>query len=787
MAIQGHIEQVREEGLISGWCWDAAAPERHVTLTVLVDGEPVGATTADVFREDLAAAGIGDGSHAFSYLLPWTVVSGKSLSHIRLADEASNQLVGDSVAFSRTAVLPVEDRLTDLESHVRRLTAQLETVRRRAEQDTAMISGVLATIGAFFTRLAEAPLEAASHAVVPSLAGLLETTRATLEPFSMAIAAAPILTICVEASGPLDRLHACLRAIHLSGADSEAEVVVIDDSRSDAAALLPALVQNLRYWRLQPGQSMIDARNIVALTADRRFAAFLSGAVTVGPDWLSEVLATFERLPLCAVIGAKVVRPDATIEASGLCPDRLGLLSDFGYAEHELNPRCNRLVPVAAVPDMAVVVRGSAFARLGGLDAAFRDPHSATIEFCIRCWDAGLSVHYQPNCRVTSVDQPGMSAQPAATTDADLATLLVNRWNASPRQAWPKQAGRALVMDGPASPPDLASAVLGSATALQSFGYDVAFCVPGQLEQDPALGPALRGIGIEVLRAPFQASAAAVVGDARPAFDVIYMTVPATLALAPESLRALSPRARIVLLLHAAAEEILADRTINPAGSKRLLAAVDASDCVVVPTAAGARGLRQTGRDAKLWDHRPSQAPGYDERTGIWLLAEPGAAASNDARRWFGKSVLPKILKALPDVRINTISMPGAEAGPHVTQHDAKTVTRDLLMTMRLAIAPLRAPAAQTAAVEACLAATLPVVATEAALDGDPPPAGIVVVEKDARLLARRVIQLYTDGAAWQALADAIQPAPPADRPDGGDRWALICRTILMRLSLPLR
>jgi hypothetical protein len=787
MAVQAHLEQVQEEGLISGWCWDAAAPERRVKLIVLVDGEPVGTTTADMFREDLAVAGMGDGSHAFSYLLPWTVVSKKSICHIRLADEASNQLIGGSIAFSRTAVLPVEDRLADLESHVRRLTAQLETVRRRAEQDTAMISGVLATIGAFFTRLAEAPLGAASLAVVPSLADLLETTRTQLEPFSMAVAEAPIITICVEAFGPLDCLYNCLHAIHFSGADAHAEIVVIDDGRSDAASLLPTLVQNLRYWRLQPGQSIIDARNLVALTADRTFAAFLSAAVIVRPDWLSEVRATFERMPSCAVIGAKVVKTDGTIEASGLLPNKLGFLSDFGYAEHELTPRLNKLVPVAAVPDTAIVVRGSAFTRFGGLDAAFRDPRFAMIEFCIRCWDAGFSVYYQPNCRVAYADQPDLPPQPVAAIDTDLPTLLANRWRASPRSAWPERLGRALVMDGQTSPPDLASAVLNSATTLQGLGYDVAFCVPGQLEQDPVLGPSLRGMGIEVLRAPFHPSAASIIQEASPAFDIIYMTVPATLVFAPESVRALSPPTRIVLLLHAAAEEIIVDRTINPAGSKRLLAAIDASDCVVPPMTAGPRSLRQTGREAKLWDYSAAQVTSYDERTGIWLLPEGNDSASNDARRWFGKSVLPNILKELPDIRIHTVGTADAEALSGVTSYEAHAAIRDLLLSMRLAIVPLRSAAPQTAAIEACLAAGLPVIATEGALDSGPAPAGVMVTKKDARLIARRAVELYTDATSWQSLADTIQGTPSIGRQDGSDRWALICQTILMRFGLPLK
>lgn len=68
-AVTGYVE-ARTQDRILGWAWDPANPEARL-LVGLVSGERVIArAVADQAREDLARNGIGDGAHAFAFLLP---------------------------------------------------------------------------------------------------------------------------------------------------------------------------------------------------------------------------------------------------------------------------------------------------------------------------------------------------------------------------------------------------------------------------------------------------------------------------------------------------------------------------------------------------------------------------------------------------------------------------------------------------------------------------------------------------------------------------------------------
>lgn len=65
----GRIDDVTRD-VISGWAFDPAAPERPMRLRVLDRGVAIAELVADQFRGDLLQAGIGDGRHGFTLVVP---------------------------------------------------------------------------------------------------------------------------------------------------------------------------------------------------------------------------------------------------------------------------------------------------------------------------------------------------------------------------------------------------------------------------------------------------------------------------------------------------------------------------------------------------------------------------------------------------------------------------------------------------------------------------------------------------------------------------------------------
>ena len=67
--LRGHIDAVSPR-LIEGWAQSVDHPEASVCLDVYAGGELIGRTLANRYREDLQAAGLGSGRHAFTFELP---------------------------------------------------------------------------------------------------------------------------------------------------------------------------------------------------------------------------------------------------------------------------------------------------------------------------------------------------------------------------------------------------------------------------------------------------------------------------------------------------------------------------------------------------------------------------------------------------------------------------------------------------------------------------------------------------------------------------------------------
>jgi glycosyltransferase involved in cell wall biosynthesis len=67
--LDGHLDHATRER-IAGWARDAAQPDAPVALEILDNGVPVTRVLANLVRNDLAEAGVGNGRHGFDIVIP---------------------------------------------------------------------------------------------------------------------------------------------------------------------------------------------------------------------------------------------------------------------------------------------------------------------------------------------------------------------------------------------------------------------------------------------------------------------------------------------------------------------------------------------------------------------------------------------------------------------------------------------------------------------------------------------------------------------------------------------
>jgi len=393
-ALHGNLDRVTRDGWVSGWCWYPDHPDEPVDLTILVDDEAVGSTRATVFRADLKEAGIGDGGHGFAFALPWSAMAEKGMLTITVRETGTGAVLGDPILMRAGRVAMAEERIQDLERQLRLLRSQLDEIgRRNQERDEDRAARALfATVAGFFQALADgdATPDGALKAAVEDV-----TTR--FAPLVLAVPEAPAATVCVGAGAALETIHRCLAALHETGADGLADIVLLDDgSHGGEAALLPAVVRNLHYVRVADHADAMAARNAVAAGGRGALVAWLAPQVRVMPGWLDAIAATFAREPDAAAVGGKVVRDDGLLHHTGILLGADGTLRDPGWLAAADDPEHDSPGAMHGFGDVALVLRRDMMAAAGGFASGFANPAHAAFDLCMRLREGGRQVLYQP-------------------------------------------------------------------------------------------------------------------------------------------------------------------------------------------------------------------------------------------------------------------------------------------------------------------------------------------------------------------------------------------------------
>ncbi len=68
-ALRGYVD-FAGPAICAGWAQDIAAPDTPVCLDIFSAGQRISHVLANLYREDLRRAGIGDGQHGFEVTLP---------------------------------------------------------------------------------------------------------------------------------------------------------------------------------------------------------------------------------------------------------------------------------------------------------------------------------------------------------------------------------------------------------------------------------------------------------------------------------------------------------------------------------------------------------------------------------------------------------------------------------------------------------------------------------------------------------------------------------------------
>jgi len=523
--IAGYVEHITEDGRVSGWVWAPAAPKERLIVTVMLDDQPVLTTVAAFDRADIRNAGIGDGKYAFDCTLPWELIANQRA--VRVSVRATPMLIpfGKTLVLRREPGGKVEERLLAAEAELKRVRAECAQLQRQIDQaGLAAGAALFETVGAFFTQLAAG----AAKGEIPVLSSRRGPTLADLAARYPRLALAPppappAARIVIPAVGSVDALAGCLEAVVRSGADRRAEILLFDPGAVEQASYLPALVRNLRYLRLLPGEDAGRLRNEALLSGAAPAVILLAPAARVEGAWLDLLLDALDLGLDIAAVGAGLLREDGVFHSTGmLLGGGASRMIDIGAGFPPTAPHARVRRPCDALGLGCVAIRTAALEQQGGFDPALADWGTALVNFSLAARSRELRLLVEPAARVNWLELPDQPDWITSNLGAAIPPMpqLRLRWKLLIRPADAENRGLDRLYRGHVL-------VVGEnehVVLLASLGYRVSVLGSGAVEDD------WRRQGIEVISDPTHSTA-----------GVVWITDPAKLDAIKEQV----PKARV--------------------------------------------------------------------------------------------------------------------------------------------------------------------------------------------------------------------------------------------------
>jgi GT2 family glycosyltransferase len=224
----------------------------------------------------------------------------------------------------------------------------------------------------------------------------------------------------------------CVDAVLAAPTRTQYELIVVDDASTDSTPdLLAGYGDSLRTVRRDDNGGFAVACNDGAAAAGGELLVFLNNDTVPFPGWLDALIDYSDEHPAAAVVGAKLLYPDGSIQHAGvvICQDGRPRHVYAGFpGDH---PAVNVSRPFQAVTAACALVKRDAFEEVGGFDPGFPNALEDT-DLCLRLGERGHEVHY---CHTSVVQHLETVSRRRRSEAADASwRLFSERWGPRTRR-----------------------------------------------------------------------------------------------------------------------------------------------------------------------------------------------------------------------------------------------------------------------------------------------------------------------------------------------------------------
>lgn len=616
------------------------------------------------------------------------------------------------------------------------------------------------------------------------------------EDLQLPASARPKVTVLLVLWNQAPLTLACLRA--LSGEfDLPLEVVIVDNASTDRTGEMLERVHGARILRNDDNLGFLKAVNQGVAEARGEHVLLLNNDAVMRPGSLAAAVETLEGGEDVGAVGGRIVLLNDRLQEGGSIIWRDG--SCLGYARGAL-PEAGEVMfrrDVDYCSGVFLLFRRKTFEYLGGFDEAFLPCYYEETDFCLRLWESGKRVVYDPRAVIDhfefgssekSADALALQARNRATFEAKHAETLTHHHLPGPESVLEarmrgKHAGRLLMIDDRVPLPDLGAGYPRACHLLREIiaaGYFVTLYPLQEPVEDWERTYAALPLEAEVMMDHGLAGLSAFLEERQGYYDTLLVSRPHNMEVVKRLLDK-APELFAGMKIIYDAEALFAGRDAAKAKLFKDTAELRRAEKAIAAEIALAKPAHHviTVSDAEAHQFR-EQLDGVVHVIGHALVPEPTSrpfdarenllfvGAMNDDHSpnvdslvWFVKEVMPRLHEkagqaiALQAAGANKAPLVQALRGVNVSFLGRVDSLASLYDASRVFIAPTRYAGGIPHKVHEAASHGLPVVATSllARQLGWRHEEELLVADSPDDF-AEQVARLYADPDLWQALRD---------------------------------
>jgi GT2 family glycosyltransferase len=190
--------------------------------------------------------------------------------------------------------------------------------------------------------------------------------------------------------------------------DLEVQIVVVDDASSDDTwdmiSHLAAQDRRILPLRNKANMGFLDTCNYGASEASGDVLFFLNHDTKPEPGWLPPLLRRLRFNPSIGAVGSMLIYPDGTLQEAGAIVFSDGTGANFGRGLSPDHPLVSYAREVDYCSGAALAIWRSLFDHLDGFDQLYRPAYYEDTDLCMRVWEAGFKVIFEPESRIIHLE-----------------------------------------------------------------------------------------------------------------------------------------------------------------------------------------------------------------------------------------------------------------------------------------------------------------------------------------------------------------------------------------------